>query len=65
MTAHSVTHIAGSDEHDREVARVFAAETWQSYFPDHVPDEAHPTPGVDAVHHHFVEYLDAHPGNGS
>ena len=44
-----------------QVQRVHDAETWQSYFPDRAADEAHPPPGIDAVHHHFTDYLRTHP----
>lgn len=40
---------------------VHDAETFQGYFPDRATDETHPPAGIDAVHHHFGAYLQAHP----
>jgi hypothetical protein len=64
-----VTHqpYATPQEHRRRNAaakrldRVHDAETWQSYWPDHATNEAHPPAGIDAVHHHFATYLNTHP----
>ncbi|HKO83935.1 MAG TPA: hypothetical protein VJ140_05090 [Actinomycetota bacterium] len=44
-----------------ELQRAFDAETWQGYFPDHARNERTPEPGIDAMHHHFAEYLRSHP----